>query len=368
MKVLLLGGTGAMGVPLIDFLARDGQDVVVTSRTGRKDDRDNVRYIMGNARDDAFLNEVLSEKYDAVVDFMHYHAGEFKKRLELLLNSTDHYFFLSSSRVYAPSEKPLTEDSPRLLDVVSDEKYLATEEYALEKARCENLLFQNHSKNWTIIRPYITYNTERLQLSIFEKEGWLYRALQGKSIVFSKDLASKKTSLTHGKDVAKVMADLIEKKAGMGEAIHIVGRDSMTWNEILEIYLDVIEEVMHFRPNVVMLENGTELGRVVGNSYKFRYDRMVDKCFDSSKADRLCQKEIQYIGMNEGLSQALKDLLQSGKKINRPGIMLEAYLDKCAGENEKMGNYSLMKRVKYLAYRYTPYLGRKIKARGDIWW
>jgi len=369
MKVLLLGGTGAMGLPLIDYLAKDGHEVFITSRSERKTDLENVRYIKGNAKDDKFIQEILTYSYDAIVDFMHYHVDDFKKLVKTLLEAADHYLFLSSSRVYAPSDLPLKEDSPRLLDTVKDEKYLATEEYALSKARCENVLFENQKKNWTIIRPYITYNTERIQLSIFEKEGWLYRALQGRSIVFSRDLASKRTSLTHGNDVAKVMADLIQKGAGKGEAVHIVGNDSMTWGSILEIYMAVLEEKRHFCPPILMLEDGTELGQVVGNSYKFKYDRMVDKSFDSSKADWLCQKKINYIGMKEGLRAVLEELLESRKVIRRPSVFLEAYLDKCAGERSKLGDYSSVKeKIMYLTYRYTPYMERKIKARKDIWW
>ena len=41
---------------------------------------------------------------------------------------------------------------------------------ALQKAREENLLLKSDSRNWTIIRPYITYYDERLQLGVFEKK------------------------------------------------------------------------------------------------------------------------------------------------------------------------------------------------------
>ena len=59
-------------------------------------------------------------------------------------------------------------------------------------------------KNWTIIRPYITFSDARLQLSCLEKEYWLKRVLDNKPIVFSKDLANKTTTFTCGNDVAGV--------------------------------------------------------------------------------------------------------------------------------------------------------------------
>ena len=67
-------------------------------------------------------------------------TSDFDKCYEALLAATDQYIYMSSYRVYADSPL-ITEDSPRLLDVSDDPEYLATDEYALAKARCENLLF-----------------------------------------------------------------------------------------------------------------------------------------------------------------------------------------------------------------------------------
>ena len=93
-----------------------------------------------------------------------------------------------------------------------DEEYLKTDEYALSKARQEKILEESGYLNWTIIRPYITYSKERLQLGIYEKEDWLYRVLNGKTIIFSKDIEKYKTTLTYGYDVANIIADLIFEK------------------------------------------------------------------------------------------------------------------------------------------------------------
>lgn len=369
MKILLLGGTGAMGVPLVNILLKFGHDVVVTSRIERKSRDLRVRYIKGDAKNVIFLREVLKERYDVIVDFMHYHADELNTRIEILLSSTDHYFFLSSSRVYAASDIELVEESPRLLEVVQDSNYLSTDEYALSKARCENIILKSAYNNWTIIRPYITYNNDRLQLGMFEKEGWLYRALKGHAIVFSEDLVSVKISLTFGDDVAGVIAMLIEKKSGFGEIIHIVGDDSMTWGEVLNLYCDTIDECVHFRPKVVMIENGTELSRIIGNYYKFKYDRLVTKIFNNHKVNRLCQEEIKYTPMNKGLKNCLKNFLNEGGEFKYVNIMVEAYLDKHSGELASMSEFNSLRRyAKYLICRDTPYIHWKIKKTKNSWW
>lgn len=139
-----------MGSYLSGILADRGAKVDVTTRRGRLSHNENVKYICGNARDTAFVRRIITAGYDVIVDFMCYdHEDEFRKRNELLTGSTGHYMFLSSSRVYADSETPITETSPRLLDVSPDKKYLATDEYSLTKAREEDILTGGRAPNWT---------------------------------------------------------------------------------------------------------------------------------------------------------------------------------------------------------------------------
>ncbi len=242
MKVLIFGGTGAMGMPLVDLLAACGDEVFVTSRRPRTSTRPNVRYICGNAQDRALVADVLKGRFDALVDFMSYTRAEFAGRLPMLLNSVGQYIFLSSCRVFAESKTPITEETPRLLDVCEDKDFLATEEYALAKAREENLLFESKQKNWTIVRPTVTYNSHRLQLGCYELEEWLGRVLRGKPVVFFDDLADKLTSMTYGEDVARGISYLIGNPNAMGEAVNIASPESKTWGEILNIHKDTLEK------------------------------------------------------------------------------------------------------------------------------
>ena len=110
-----------MGMHLSEILSSFGHDVSVTSRSARIDS-EKIRYIKGNARNENFLNEVLSVGWDVVVDFMIYTTEEFAKYVSRLLDSTKHYVFLSSARVYANSESPISESSPRLLETVQDSR------------------------------------------------------------------------------------------------------------------------------------------------------------------------------------------------------------------------------------------------------
>ena len=67
-KVLLIGGTGAMGVYLAPELKRCGYEVHITSR--RKHTDKNYKYIVGDGHGESFMTKVLKTHYVAVVDFM----------------------------------------------------------------------------------------------------------------------------------------------------------------------------------------------------------------------------------------------------------------------------------------------------------
>lgn len=328
MKVLVLGGTGAMGVHLVNLLSGNGIDVVVTSRSERQSEG-NVRYVQGNARDLEFLRTVLQERWDAIVDFMVYSTADFPKRVNLLLDATSQYVFLSSARVYAESKRPITEDSSRLLDVSQDKEFLSTDEYSLAKARQENILKQSGRENWTIIRPYITYSENRLQLGVLEKEEWLYRALHGRTIVFSSDITAKMTTLTYGLDVSKGMMSLIGKPKALGETFHITAEVPIRWDAVLALYLDVLEKHLGKRPKVKLLDLEAFLHSKPAQ-YQVKYDRLFDRTFDTSKITDYMDTS-RFVQVRDGLVNCLEHFLQA-PQFNRLNWVAEALRDVQTGE------------------------------------
>lgn len=358
MQILILGGTGAIGVSMTQILSRHGDEVFVTSRSVHES-RDNIHYVQGNAMDDDFLCKILAERdWDAVIDLMIYQVSNFAARLDLLLASTRHYFFFSSSRVYADSKARMTENSPRLLDISIDKRYLTTSDYALTKAREEDLLYESESKNWTIIRPYITYNFNRLQLGVFEKEYWLYRALKGRTIVFQQEIARHITTLTYGYDVGDAVAKLIGNQNAQGEVVHITTDETVIWDEVLQLYLSVIEEKTGIRPKVIYIKDSKWLSFIMGNNYQVQYDRCFDRLFDNSKVRALVECT-QFISPKEGLRDCLKQFLESPSFREGIGVhswIVEGYMDRITGERASLNEItSTGDKLKYLLFRYAPF-------------
>lgn len=348
VRVLLLGGTGAMGSHLATLLAKDSVEVTITSRT-RSGESGGIRYLKGNAHDENFLSEVLREPWDAIVDFMVYKTSTFAGRINQLLDSTDQYLFISSARVYADSVIPITESAPRLLDVSTDKEFLATDEYALTKARQENLLNSSGRNNWTIIRPYITYGEARLQLGVSEKEGWLYRAIRGRTIVFSSNVAEKITTLTYGADVSRGIRAVIGQSSALGEAFHITSDNKIKWKNVLSIYSDVLERNLGKRPKAI-LQTAQSFDRTRSAKYQFKYDRIFDRVFDNSKIRQYLDTST-FIVPEVGLKQCLEAFLVA-PKFSNINWRDEAEKDRYAKENSLKEIKSGKHAIQYMLYRY----------------
>lgn len=305
-NILILGGTGAMGTPLSAILSKQGENVFVTSRQ-KQGLVDGINYLQGNAHEFGFMNELLKKQWDAIVDFMNYGSFEFEQRYRKILSSTKHYLFLSSARVYADSVEPITEKSERLLDISPDKDYLSTDEYALHKAREENMLINSGYDNFTIIRPYITYNDERLQLGVLEKEMWAYRLLKHRTILFSKDIESHITTLTYGADVAYCISRLINNDKAYGEIFHITTDQYIKWGEVLNLYCDVYKKVTGETAKIKLIDKALNLDNDIAK-YQVLYDRYYDRIFDNSKILSIVQ-DFSFTDIKSGLSRCFKTFL-----------------------------------------------------------
>lgn len=352
MQILILGGTGAMGRPLVQMLSQKNT-VYVTSRSSHKS-TDTVKYLQGDAKDRIFLKNTLSSQHwDAVVDFMVHDEKELREVFPVFLDNTDQYIFISSARVYAESDKPITEETPRLLDVSDDTEYLKTAEYALAKAREENLLLNFNKTNYTIIRPSITYNTYRLQLGVLEKENWLYRALHGRTIVFSEDINDKLTTMTLGDDVARGIASVVGQKEALGEIFHITYNQSLSWSEVLNVYLKVLEQYFGDgrKIPVILTKKSTNLlfNKMI---YQLIYCRYFNRTFNNSKIARFCNIQ-EFTPSQKGLASCLEQFLRK-PEFSCINWNIEAINDRVTGEFTPLSEIpSIGGKVHYLLYRYN---------------
>lgn len=304
-KILVLGGTGAMGRYCVPELLRLGHTVVVAALNELESDNPNLQYIVGNVKEEGVLEKLLTEgNYDAVIDFMTYGAEEFESTYTMFLENTKHYIYLSSCRVFADCP-PITEKSPRLLDVCTDPVFMATEDYALVKAIGEDLLRNSGKKNWTIIRPATTFSTGRYQLVTLEAESFVHRMRMGKTVVLPEEAMDKQATLGWGGDVGVMIARLVLNDEAYGEDFNVATGEHHSWREIAEMYSDICGLKYITVPYEDYLEI---LGNQNWRRYQLIYARMFQRITDNTKVLKATNmKQEELMTLYEGLKAELEN-------------------------------------------------------------
>lgn len=328
-KVLLVGGTGALGVYLTEELLNMGYWVDVVSLDHPVSHHPRLNYYQGDAKNPEWVADLLKREYQAVVDFMIYPSMEdFACFDSLYLENTDHYLYLSSYRVYDNKEHPIRETSPRLLDMPQDSSFVAQGEYAIYKAEGEERLRQSGKKNWTILRPAITYSKRRFQLTILEANVFLPRMQQGKTVILPGPALQVQGTMSWAGDFGKMVSRLVLNPDAMGEAYTISTAEHHSWQEIAEIY----REVAGLKYMGVDTETFLEIvnpGAVLSRQ-QLLYDRYFDRIIDNGKIlNATGLKQSEFMPLKEGLALELGRLprdLSWGESA--AGERMDAYLQK----------------------------------------
>ncbi len=315
-----------MGVYLVPELAAMGYqvDVVSLDHVESKDPR--ITYTQANAKDDSFLEGLLRNGYDAIVDFLIYSTQEFRRRHAMMLRGTDHYIFLSTYRVYADST-PLTEDSPRLLDVSEDKAFLSTEDYALFKARQEDILRASQFDNWTIVRPAITYSKFRFQLVTLEANTIIPRVRKGLPVILPQEAMPVQATMSWAGDVAGMIARLVLNPATLKETFNVATAEHRTWEEIANYYKEIIGlDYLTVDADTYLSFFGAS--RASGPGYQLLYDRCFNRVVDNSKVlglTGLRQAELMPLraGLEKELSALPEEIPWTGSAV---GERMDAYL------------------------------------------
>ena len=235
-KILVLGSSGAMGSYIVPYLADMGYSVTAVSLDDEKPYNDNVTCIKADVRNKEFLLSLLSQKFDGLVDFSYYSYKEFREYYKLFLENTGHYIFLSSCRVYANEEVPVKETSPRLLDVSTDTKLLASNDYCIVKAKKEDMLLLSDYDNWTIVRPATTFSKMRFQLVTLEAVNCVGRARKGKKVVLPEQAKDIPATLCWAGDVSMMIAKLFFNDDAKRQIFNVCSSEYHTWGEIADYY------------------------------------------------------------------------------------------------------------------------------------
>ncbi len=301
---MLIAGGGTLGRYTAKELLNKGCAVDVICLEDYTSNNPNLCYYKAKA-DLNYLTEFLRDKYyDGIVNFIHYYVPEMYKPVHKLLTSkTDQLIFLSSYRVYAESKQPLTEEAPFLADVVEDEEFLKSEDYAVPKAKCEKFIREESgTENWTVVRPVISFSDKRFDLVTVSGHEIIDAARSGKTVILPEAAKNLTAGLDWAGNSGKLIASLLFKKECFGEAYTVSSGQNLTWGEVADIYTRLTGVKFRWTDTEEYVSTGH------GGNGLF-YDRLYDRAVDCSKilkATGLGKKDLTSI--EEGIKIELENI------------------------------------------------------------
>ncbi len=311
-KILVLGATGAMGQYLVPKLAEQGYKVDALSLDEEKNPHPAANYITGNGKDHTILAELLKNRYDAIVDFLIYGTGEVAYSQPFFLDQTNQYIYLSTYRIYDNKEIPVKETSPRLIDTADDLILRNSEDYSIYKARGENVLHATGRKNWTIVRPAITYSLMRYQLVTLEAPNTVGRAFAGKKVVLPEQARNIQATMSWAGDVADMIAGLVCNEKALGETFTAATAEHHTWGEIADYYKDIcnLDALWVDKEDYIRILQPDPYSRHA--RWQLEVDRLFDRIMDNSKilaVTGMDQKDMMplYDGLKQEITRCPKD-------------------------------------------------------------
>lgn len=304
-KVLLIAGGGTLGSYTAKELLRLGCFVDIICLEDNVSDNDHLRFYKEYATLE-YLTEFLENRYyDGIVNFIHYESVEAYRPVHKLLSAkTGHLIFLSSYRVYADLQHPITETAPQLLDVVDDKEFLEREDYAAPKSRNERFIREeSKTTNWTIVRPVISFSDRRLDIVTVSGHEVLDRTRRGETILLPQAAKTLTAGLDWAGNSGKLIANLLFQEKAFGEAFTISSAQNLTWGEVADIYTKLIGAKFKW----VGTEEYVESRNWQGTPWILKYDRLFDREIDNHKVlDATGLKKSDFTSIAEGIEIEIK--------------------------------------------------------------
>lgn len=326
MKVLMIGGTGTISYDATKYFLKCGHDVFLLNRGNRNDlQHKNLHFIIGDANNKEELKKALEGKhFNVIFDFIIFSKNQMEQRLDVYNGKCEQFFFISSSTAYKLVAGVITEETP--LENLNWK-------YSRDKIECETYLKSNEGKwsfNYTIIRPYITYDNRRLPFPVITKASYyslINRIISNKPVIICGD-GNNKLTLTHTKDFAIALEGLIMNPKAMNQAFHITGDCVTTWNEILE----VICKSLNKKAQVVYIQIQELAELFPAEKDELLYDKSCDHVFDNTKIKDAVPAFVTTLTVEQGISDTVRNLTMNNnlKKIDSIwddtiDVIIEAY-------------------------------------------
>lgn len=293
MKILLLGGTGTISHEVVTESLNIGCNVTIMNRGSHNEQVPrNVKIIVADFYNTTQVSEALeNESYDVVVDFLSRRKDDVVRVFPVLGVKCKQYIFISTACVYDRDNNttPFKESSS-----MPDLRW----RYSVEKYECEQALMllssQRDMPAYTIVRPYITYDIERIPLGLspasYRKHRTIIERIKSGKPMFVTNNGKTKTTITSSRDFARAFVRLYLNEKALNEDYSLMSSFVYTNKEILQIIFDTLG----IKQNIVEVDDNKLLK--VFPQYREMYvaDRKYDEVFDNSKLLAAIGRDFQF--------------------------------------------------------------------------
>jgi 2'-hydroxyisoflavone reductase len=207
LKILLLGGTRFIGVPITELALERGHTVTFFNRGKTNADvLPQIERIQGDRNGP--LDGLKDRKWDAVIDTSAYVPRVVKSAAELLAPNVGHYLFVSTISVYPSFAQPNTETSP--VGKLKDETIENVDNgaYGPLKALCEKAAEAAMPGRVTVLRPGLIVgphdSTDRFTY-------WPARAARGGEML-APGTPRDRIQIIDSRDLAAFALDALERR------------------------------------------------------------------------------------------------------------------------------------------------------------
>lgn len=302
-KVLFIGGTGTISKAIVEKLINDGDwDVYLLNRGNRNVFEGKVKHIIADINNEKDVKEkIKGESFDVVCEFIGFTLDQVERDYRLFNGKTKQYIYISSASAYhKPSKSYLIKEGTTLANPYW--------QYSRDKIACEEFLMKKYREEGfpvTIVRPTHTYDERSIPIGVHGSNGSyqvIKRMKEGKPVIIQGDGTSLWT-LTFNKDFAIGFIGLLGNNHTIGEAFHIMGDETLTWNQIYQTIADALNVKLH------AYHVSSEFLASVGKQYDFEGSLIGDKAesvvFDTSKIKTISPNMKTNIPFSEGVQICL---------------------------------------------------------------
>ena len=336
MKALFIGGTGTISTAIVKRLVNEPRwEVWVLNRGNRKDVLpEGVNQIIADINDEKAVIEKLGDiVFDTVCEFIGFTVKDVERDYRLFKDKTRQYVYISSASAY---------HKPAANYIITEGTTLANPywQYSRDKIECEEFLMKKYRQEGfpvTIVRPSHTYDERSIPVGVHGKNGsWqvIKRMLQGKPVIIQGDGTSLWT-LTFNTDFAVGYTGLLGNRHAIGEAFHITGDETLTWNQIYATLADALG--VELKAYHVSSEFLAAAGESRGYDFEgsLTGDKAVSVVFDNSKLKRVVPDMCTKVRFDQGARIALDYILSHPDQCQKEDPEFDAWCDKVIEALEK---------------------------------